>query len=265
MKSKAVRLNVNTSCPSSTSHEAYVLVLYAHIYHGLRQERQHQLQQAAQQQAHGYLPEVPPVLLHVPEEEAQRAALALRVIVAMSVKRRSGFNEHCHSPILFARARAHPVLLHILCRPHYKSLARVGNIIPPAAAPHAVKHNEVVLVPVQYAWQRNFRQLFQAYASAHRVQSQPLSRLAYAQQRHALRRCKAQPRQILRAVLPAIMLAHHAQAGHSALHRVMLDVCLKLLHQFIISESISKLRMSESPGLACSRSANLVSLSACRH
>lgn len=189
----------------------------------------------------------------------------MRIILRVGVKRRSGFNEHCHSPVLFARACAQPMFLHVRCRSHHQPLARVGNVKLPAAAPHAVKHNEVVLVPVQYARHRSLRNLLQAHPTAHCVQSQPLRRLAYTQQRHALRRCEAQPRQIFQAVLPAIMLAHHAQAGHSALHRIMLDISFNLLHQFIISESISKLRTSESSCLACSRSANLASLSSCRH
>ena len=77
MKSRAVRLTVSISCPSSTSHtKANVPVLYTHVYYRLRQERQHELQQATQGKPHGYLPEVLSVFLQVAEQEAERTAFA---------------------------------------------------------------------------------------------------------------------------------------------------------------------------------------------
>lgn len=60
-------------------HEPYkanVPVLYTHVYYRLRQERQHELQQATQCKPHGYLPEVLSVFLQVAEQEAERTAFA---------------------------------------------------------------------------------------------------------------------------------------------------------------------------------------------
>ena len=57
-------------------HEAYVMVLYAHVHYSLCEEWQHELQQAAEGKSYGYLYEVFTVFFQITRQKTERPALS---------------------------------------------------------------------------------------------------------------------------------------------------------------------------------------------
>ena len=92
---------------------------------------------------------------------------------------------------------------------------RVGYIIIGVAtlAPHLVAHHKVMLVPVQYAWQRNVSgKPVDGEPHAHCLHANLFCRLAYVAQRHAVACGMAKfGKFTLRKTLP-VMAAYHAKA-----------------------------------------------------
>ena len=111
--------------------EADVPVLDAHVDDGLGEERQDELQQAANDHAQDDLSEIASVLLHIAEEEAKRPQILFLftlTVLLVGIECRCRFQEHRYTLLFPVRPRADPMILELLKIIFYKSLARVCDI-----------------------------------------------------------------------------------------------------------------------------------------
>lgn len=102
-------------------------MLDAQVHDRLRKERQDELQQAPYQQPQGNLHEIPPVLLQVTHQEAERMD-AFRLISFQLAELRSRFQEHGDSFFFPLRGGAYPMPPELLPAVSDFPFARVGDV-----------------------------------------------------------------------------------------------------------------------------------------
>ena len=199
----------------------------APIDHRLRQEREYQLEDAAQQHPQQQLHYLAAIGLQVLEEEAQALPLALTFLPALP-EVHTGNHEQRHAAVLATHSGAEPAAHELLLGVAQLLRGGVGDVeaVPAAAvSPHLVADHEVVLVPVQDAGKGGVMgELLHGDTHAQGAEAQVLGGLADAKHRHAVPRDVAMQAQHLSRVLPAIVAGDHAQRGGATVHLVELLV-----------------------------------------
>ena len=205
--------------------EAEILVLDAHVYDGLCEEWQHELQQAAHRKAENHLPKIAFVFPDVAKEEAERPWILFAILAVAfclgRVEGGRGLKQHGYPLVLPTRPRAYPMVPEFIAAVAHQPLARVGDIEELSLA-HLVEHHEVVLVPMEDAGKRSLRQIVDGCPHADRMQPHVVGGLTDSQQRDTLRRDMADLREPFHRDLSPIVQADHLEACHTALHRVEL-------------------------------------------
>ncbi len=133
--------------------EAYILILDAYIHDRLREERQNELQQAAHDHSQYDLSEISLVFPDIAKEKPERTGIALSFVfplLLVRVERRCWFKEHRDALVLTMAPCTYPVSLELVEIVFYQSFSWIGNI-ELLSSLDLVKHNEVVLVPVEDA------------------------------------------------------------------------------------------------------------------
>ena len=210
--------------------KAQILVVDAEVHHALRQEGQHQLYPAAQQQPQQQLPHQLPVgfQVRVHKGEALPVHLPLVAVVLLRVKLRGRLQQQRHPRVQPVLLRAEPAAAELRPRISQLPRSRVGH--PHLPSVHLVHHYKVLLVPVHNAGQGRLPQPAVVHLHADAPQPYLLRRLADAQHRHPLTGQETLFPQPLQRVAFAIVRRHHAQAGGAAVHLVVLYVVGKSFH-----------------------------------
>ena len=212
--------------------EAQVLVVDAQVDDGLRQEREKQLEEAADGKPQEDLPEIVPVTLEVAEQEGEGTPLRLPGH-PFAEEGRGRLSEHGDPLVLAPRAGLDPSRLERRAVVLPQPLARVRDVVDGLPAPLAadpVEDDEMVLVPVQDGGQLDLGQLPGRQPAADGFQPQFGGGLADAEQRDPLAARPAEPVEVFGGILLAPIGADHPQAGDAALHGVVLTVQGKFSH-----------------------------------
>ena len=187
---------------------------------GLGEEREDELQEAADEQPQDELPEEALVFRQVLPEELHAVA-GRNTVALLFIKKIGRFQQQGDAFFLAARAGAEPVSAELLAGIGEQSLAGIGHryFIAFPVVLYTVHHHKMLLVPVNDAGKRSFlRQLVEGKAAAHGVEADLLRRAADAQQRHAVAADEAVLPQALQRIVPTVMPGDHAQAGRATVH-----------------------------------------------
>ena len=87
-----------------------------------------------------------------------------------------------------------------------------------------VQHDKVRISPVQDTGQRRFPEVFHLYFYSEGIKADLLCRMTNGIEAHTLLAGFANTAQPVDAVLPAILLSYHTQAGSAAVHEIKLFV-----------------------------------------
>ena len=134
--------------------EANILVLDAHVDDGLREERQDELQQAADDHSQHDLSEISLVFPDIAKEKPERTGIALSFVfplLLVRVERRCWFKEHRDALVLTITSCAYPMTFKLVKVVFYESFSWVSNI-KSFSFLNFIKYNKMVLVPMKDAW-----------------------------------------------------------------------------------------------------------------
>ena len=213
-------------------YEAYVALGDAAVDYGLGEQRQQQLQGAAHGQPRRHVGQGAAVAPHVAQQEAQRARPGGAPGSCVGPEACRRLQEQGYALVLAAGARAEPALLHLAAPAHHQPPGGVGKAVarPAAAALYAVKHHEVLLPPMEDGGQRHLAKGIKRKAASHRVKPIGFGCAAQPQQRRPLGRGRAKGLHLGHGAPPPIVLKHHAEAGHAALHGIVLEIQREAVH-----------------------------------
>lgn len=215
-------------------HKPHILVPYATVDNCLCEEREHKLQETADEEGKEDNEEYLPVFLEIAQKEAEGASFPFLINAFLTlVECLCGFKEHGDA---FPRAVGLgdcPMLLKLLFCVFYEPLPRVCDMELAPLSCDLVQYDKMILVPMEYAWQHGFRQTDGGHPATDGAEAEFLRRLAYAEHRDSLSGGKAVVRECRHGVPPPVMPAYHSKARYAALHRVVLTLETGMFHGLV--------------------------------
>lgn len=212
-------------------HKPHILVPYAAVDNCLCEEREHKLQETADEEGKEDNEEYLPVFLEIAEKEAEGASFPSLINAFFPlVECLRGFKEHGDS---FPRAVGLgdcPMLLKLLFCVFYEPLPRVCDMELAPLSCDLVQYDKMILVPMEYAWQHGFRQTDGGHPATDGAEAEFLRCLAYAEHGDSLSGGEAVVRECRHGVPLPIMTTEHRKACYAALHGVVLALETDVFH-----------------------------------
>jgi len=194
----------------------------AGVHDGLREKREDELKDAADEQSQYKLPEKTLVFQQITTEKFY-PVFRPQLIAFLFIEQLGRFQKQSH-PFFFATGLgADPMIAKLFLRIGNQSFSGIGNIyfISFPIFLDIVNHYEVILIPMHDARQQCFFcQFIKRELSADRMKADFLRRFANSQHRHAFPPNKTVVTQMFQCVLFSIMLCNHAETCRTAVHRV---------------------------------------------